>query len=169
MTIRFITALGALSVILSATSCTSSPQIETDGQVSLQVDKRWEIQRDSPEKLRFGRRPGIWGISIDKLAFNSHKECLTQDRIEKSEEAFIEPLQKRGAAISSFTLQTGAGTASCVSAIYHPDSANKRTEFLICYLPEVNALYAGDSLYENEAKKMIQSLHDQRACTPSTK
>jgi len=103
-------------------------------------------------------------ISSDLLAFHSHPFCITGDQITQSEQNFIDPLKKRGARIHQFTLQTGSGDMSCTASVY-PKAEDIQTEFLMCYRPEVNLLYAGDSSHEAEVLDIIRTTHDDKPCS----
>jgi hypothetical protein len=154
-----------LPIALLLVGCTHRQTLVSDGQISVQLDNRWRLQPDQKSPLYLERREGLWGSSPDLLAFHSHPACMTPAFMAKSQTAFTEGLSKRGATIHSFALATEAGPSTCVVAIHHNPDPPLSTEFLSCYLPEANVLYAGDPAFEPEAIKMIQSLHSDRPCT----
>jgi hypothetical protein len=164
---QFLCVLTVISFTLAG--CSNHPRTATDEQISVQIGKNWRLQRDAvANQIRLERRVPFWTVSSDLLAFHSHPSCLTGEQITQYEQNFIAPLKKRGASIHQFTLQTGAGEMRCNSGLY-PKTENLQTEFLMCYRPEVNLLYAGDSSHEDEVRDMVRTTHGDKPCSPARK
>jgi hypothetical protein len=135
--------------------------------VSLQIDNNWKVQPGTNGMTRLQSRVPFWEESTDRLAFNSHSECKTPDSISHDEKAFADAFRKRSQTPHFFRLLTKDGSARCVSNTSNSSEHKGDTEFLQCYLPDVNVLFAGDVSREAEATKMITSIKSERPCTPA--